>query len=110
MIELIMVIQLCKKNAQWADNRGKSKVGTTIYTILFWFVFEAVGLLIGMALFDGGFGVYIAALVLAVIGGGISTAIASGGEMANVEQALNEQVQDEQAQDIRENEKTGGDE
>lgn len=75
MLEIIAVIWLSKKNAENAKLAGKNPVIFVILTIVLWVGMEFLGAYIGNHA-EMGMGAYFMALVFALIGGGISYAIA----------------------------------
>jgi hypothetical protein len=81
MIEIIVLILLCKKNSANAKMRGKSGGGAVGYTIGLWIGLEIVGAGIGSAAGLGP-GTYVLALVLAACGAMISYFIAKAGPIA----------------------------
>ena len=75
MIEIIVVIILCKNNVRNAKERSKSGGAAIAYTIALWLGFEILGMTIAaLAGFDM-LGLYIVALVFAVVGAIIANII-----------------------------------
>lgn len=75
MLEILGLIWLSKKNAENAKSAGKNPVIFVLLTIVLWVGMEFLGAYIGNT--NGmGAGAYALALVFALIGGGISYAIA----------------------------------
>ena len=79
MLELIAIIYFCKQNAARAEFGGKSRGLAYVYTIFLWFGFELVGLFIGGIMLGPGFGMYILALLFALVGALISVSISKLG-------------------------------
>lgn len=73
MIEILVIIWLCRKNYQEALIQGHRPAGYVILTLALWFGLEICGFILGIIIGGPiGAGTYILALVLAVIGGYIS--------------------------------------
>ena len=79
MLEIFAVMWLCNKNKQNAQMRGHKGGAYVAITLLLWIGFEVLGFVIG-AVLELGYGAYLLALVLAVVGGFISYGIAKAGE------------------------------
>lgn len=84
MYELFMLIRLTRRNAANAAARGRSPAWARAYTIILWFFFEGMGLILGAAIFLDGQAVYqsgklpyviLVALAAATLGGFLSTLI-----------------------------------
>lgn len=79
MIEIFVLIFLCKGNAAKATERGRSGGAAVAYTLLLWIGLELVGLLIGLSA-EMETGAYVLAIIFAIVGGIISWAISKRGE------------------------------
>lgn len=87
MIELFAIVNLINANVQSTIARGRATGIAKLYTVMLWFVFEALGFFIGAALARAcGWELklsllyLLAALPFAALGGFISTKIANRGE------------------------------
>jgi len=79
MLEIFLVIGLCKRLGRNLRAKGRSAVGLQIMLVLMWFGLEFAGLAFGFAMAgssDPGPGVYLFGLAGAIIGGLITFAIA----------------------------------
>ena len=87
MVELIVLINLTRANANHAIARGRSPGTAKLYTVLLWFVFAGLGIFLSAALFfTMGWNwniIYIYTLVaipMGCLGGFVSNRIAKRGE------------------------------
>ena len=72
MLELIILIILCRGIRRIAESKELSSFKYTAYTILLWFGFEAVFWLLGMVFFRAPILAYLFALIGAALGGYIA--------------------------------------
>ena len=79
MMEIFVVIWLCRKNRKNAQMRGYKGGAHVAFTWILWFGFEVLGFIIGTRV-GLGMETYLLALVLAVTGGLISYGFAKIGE------------------------------
>lgn len=68
MLEIFLVIFLCKKNAANAYQRGASEGLYKLITVLLWFGGEIMGMIIGFGLGLGKAGAYLIAIICAAAG------------------------------------------
>jgi hypothetical protein len=73
MIEILIVISLCRKIAEIAKSKGRAATGYVLLLILFWLGGEFCGAIFGAVATDGQGGIllYVFALVGAAVGAGI---------------------------------------
>ena len=87
MLEIILIVLFCKKNAENAAARGRKAGGFVALTIALWLGMEFLGGFIGGFL-GLGFGTYLLAIVMALLGGYISYRITKNckpGDLINPE-------------------------
>ncbi len=68
MLEILLLIYLCKKNAQNAYQRGASEGLYKLITVLLWFGGEIMGMLLGLGFGFGTYGAYFMAILFAGAG------------------------------------------
>ena len=83
MVELYILLRLTRSNANHAIARGRGPSAAKAYTVALWFLFELLGLFIGVAVCSVlnwpiklTYLYLLAALPMAILGGFISTRIA----------------------------------
>ncbi|MDR3260126.1 MAG: HEAT repeat domain-containing protein [Fusobacteriaceae bacterium] len=79
MLEIIVLILVCRKNIANARSRGQGKGLVIFYTLALWFGAEIIGAFIGAFLGLSMLGVYFTAIVAAAIGGVVSNAVSKSG-------------------------------
>lgn len=83
MIELLVLIFLCKNNHDRALERGRSGGSAIAYTIAFWLGFEFLGAVTAVFIFGITGMSYIFGLIFAVVGAIISYLISKKGKIVN---------------------------
>lgn len=72
MLEILILIHLCRKNGGIAEKKGHKPGRYKALTVLLWFGGEIFGAIAGAFLTGGGGAVYLLALIGALSGAGLS--------------------------------------